>query len=154
MIERDLDVIVDQDDIAESWRRLVGFVIDWTILVAISLVVVAALGIDLGGDDALRVPISARLVQGAAGAAYYIGFTVARGQTPGKMLTQTRVVMHRTSRLPTLGPATMRWVIPGLFVFLPGISVASAVVYGWLFVDTLRRGLHDKAARTVVISAR
>jgi len=153
VIAREVGIVVHQDDIADSWRRLVGFVIDWTALVAISLVVVAALGIDFGGEDALRLPTSVRLVQGFVGAAYYIGFTVLRGQTPGKMLTRTRVVMLDTSRLPTLGPATMRWLIPGFFVFLPGVSVASAVVYGWLLFDTLRRGLHDKAAKTVVIRA-
>jgi uncharacterized RDD family membrane protein YckC len=28
------------------------------------------------------------------------------------------------------------------------------VIYGWLVFDTLRRGLHDKAAKTVVVHAR
>jgi uncharacterized RDD family membrane protein YckC len=142
------------EDIAEPWKRLVGFAVDWLILVMTSLVIVSALGIDLGGGDALRLPTSARVVQGLVGAAYYIGFTSARGQTPGKMLIGTRVVMKRTGKIPAPGPAVMRWVIPGLFVFLPGVSVISVVIYGWLLFNLYRQGLHDKAARTVVVHAR
>jgi uncharacterized RDD family membrane protein YckC len=145
---------VDADDIAEPWKRLVGLAIDWMVLVMTSLVIVSAFGIDLGGGDALRLPTSARLVQGLVGAAYYIGFTVARGQTPGKMLIGTRVVMKRTGEIPAPGPAVMRWVVPGLFVFLPGVSVVSVVIYGWLLFNVYRQGLHDKAARTVVVRAR
>jgi uncharacterized RDD family membrane protein YckC len=62
--------------------------------------------------------------------------------------------MERTTLIPGLGPSTLRWVVPGVFVFLPGVSVISAVIYGWLLFDTLRRGLHDKAAKTVVVRAR
>ncbi len=154
MIEGEWVPRVDEDDIAEPWRRLVGFVIDWTVLVMISVVIISVLGIDLGGADALRLPTSARFVQGLVGAAYYIGFTVSRGQTPGKMLIGTRVVMERTARIPDLGSSALRWAVPGVFVFLPGVSILSAVIYGWLLFDTLRRGLHDKAARTVVVRAR
>ena len=142
-----------EDDIAEPWRRLVGFAIDWTILVMIALVIISLLGIDLGDASALRLPTSARIVQGLVGAAYYIGFTVARGQTPGKMLMGTRVVMEQTSLIPGPGPLTLRWAVPGFFVFLPGVSVISAAIYGWLLFDTRRRGVHDKAAKTMVIRA-
>jgi len=154
MTQDDRGSHVDEHDIAEPWRRFVGFAIDWTILVMIALVIVSALGIDLGGGDALRLPTTARLVQGLVGAAYYIGFTVSRGQTPGKMLIGTRVVMEHTARVPGLVPSALRWAVPGFFVFLPGVSVIAVVIYGWLLFDTLRRGLHDKAAKTVVVLAR
>ncbi len=154
MTEREWQSPSVDDEIAEPWRRLVGFVIDWMILVMTSLILVWVLQIDLGAGDALRLPTSVRIVQGLVGAAYYIGFTVSRGQTPGKMLTGTRVVMERTGQIPNLGPSALRWVVPGLFVFLPGVSVVAAVIYGWLLFDSRRRGLHDKAAKTVVVHAR
>ena len=154
MTQGELSAPVAVDDIAEPWKRLAGFVIDWMVLVMTSLVIVSLLGIDLGGGDALRLPTSARTVQGLVGAAYYIGFTASRGQTPGKMLIGTRVVMKTTGEIPAPGPAVMRWAIPGLFVFLPGVSVISVVIYGWLFFNPYRQGLHDKAARTVVVRAR
>jgi uncharacterized RDD family membrane protein YckC len=154
MTEREWHSRVVDDEIAEPWRRLVGFVIDWMILVMIALILVSVLRIDLGAGDALRLPTSVRIVQGLLAAAYYIGFTVSRGQTPGKMLIGTRVVMERTGQIPGLRPSALRWVVPGLFAFLPGVSVVAAVIYGWLLFDSRRRGLHDKAAKTVVVHAR
>ena len=154
MTEREWQSPIVEDEIAEPWRRFVGFVIDWTVMVMITLVLVSILQVDLGTGDALRLPTSVRIVQGLVAAAYYIGFTVAFGQTPGKMLLGTRVVMQRTAQIPGFGPSTVRWVVPGVFVFLPGVSVVAAVIYGWLLFDSLRRGLHDKAAKTVVVHAR
>ncbi len=154
MTEREWPRPILDDEIAEPWRRLVGFVIDWMILVMIALILVSVLRIDLGAGDGLRLPASVLIVQGLVAAAYYIGFTVSRGQTPGKMLIGTRVVMERTGQIPGLGPSALRWVVPGVFAFLPGISVVAAVIYGWLLFDSRRRGLHDKAAKTVVVHAR
>ncbi len=154
MTQRNGESLTNEDDIAEPWRRFLGFVIDWSVLVIASLAAASVVGIDLGDQGALRLPASARLVQGLVGAAYHIGFTASVGQTPGKMLIRTRVVMERTERIPDLGSSALRWLVPGVFVFLPGVSIISVVIYGWLLFDTLRRGLHDKAARTVVIRAR
>jgi len=154
MTIRNGNSLTNEDDIAEPWRRFLGFVIDWTVLVMTSLAVVAVIGIDLGDEGAFRLPTSVRLVQGFVGAAYHIGFTASFGQTPGKMLIRTKVLKQRTARIPDLGSSALRWVVPGIFVFLPGVSVISVVVYGWLLFDTLRRGLHDKAARTVVVRVR
>jgi len=154
MTEREWHSPIVDDEIAEPWRRLVGFVIDWMILVMIALILVSVLRIDLGEGEGLRLPASVLIVQGLVAAGYYIGFTVSRGQTPGKMLIGTRVVMERTGQIPGLGPSALRWVVPGVFAFLPGISVVAAVIYGWLLFDSRRRGLHDKAAKTVVVHAR
>ncbi len=155
MTDRDSDSPITEDDIAEPWRRLVGFVIDLMIMVIYLLFLAWILQIDLdAGNALLPTSTSVRIVQGLVGAAYYIGFTVWRGQTPGKMLIGTRVVIERTARIPGLGPSTLRWLVPGIFLFLPGVSVLRAVIYGWLVFDILHRGLHDKAAKTVVILAR
>ena len=146
--------LIHEDEIAEPWRRLVGFIIDWFVLVMLTLVIVSALGIDMGEGSALRLPTSVRILQGLVGAAYYIMFTVSRGQTPGKMLLGTRVVLQRTGQIPALVPSAVRWLVPGVWVFLPGVSVVSIVIYGWLLFNVYRQGLHDKAARTVVVHAR
>jgi len=154
MTEADIHSPIADQEIAEPWRRLVGFVIDWMVMVVIALILVAVLQVDLGTGDGLLLPFGVRIVQGLVAAAYYVGFTVSRGQTPGKMLIGTRVVVERTAEIPGLGPSSLRWVVPGVFVFLPGISIIAMVIYGWLLFDSRRRGLHDKAARTVVVLAR
>jgi len=154
MTERDVHRPIGDEQIAEPWRRLVGFVIDWVLMVLITLILIRVFQVDFGTGDTLRLPASVLITQGLVAAAYYIEFTVWRGQTPGKMVAGTRVVMERTGRIPGLGPSSLRWVVPGVFVFLPGVSVVAAVIYGWLLFDKRRRGLHDKTARTVVIRAR
>ena len=154
MTEPDTHGPIADQEIAEPWRRLVGFVIDWMVMVVIALILVAVLQVDLDAGDGLRFPASVRIVQGLVAAAYYIGFTASRGQTPGKMLIGTRVVMEHTAHIPGLGPSSLRWVVPGVFVFLPGVSIIAMVIYGWLLFDSRRRGLHDKAAKTVVVLAR
>ncbi len=154
MTERDLCSPIAEDEIAEPWRRLAGFVLDWIVMVLIALILLSVLRIDLDVGDGLRLPASVRIVQGLVTAVYYIGFTASRGQTPGKILIGTKVVMERTAQIPGLGPSSLRWVVPGVFVFLPGVSVVGVVIYGWLLFDSRRRGLHDKAAKTVVMLAR
>ena len=154
MTERDRRSPIVDDDLAEPWRRLVGFVVDWMIMVLIAVILVSVLQVDFEAGDGLRLPAAVLIVQGLVAAAYYIGFTVFRGQTPGKMLIGTRVVMERTAGIPGLGPSVLRWVVPGVFVFLPGVSVVFMGIYGWLLFDSRRRGLHDKAAKTVVVRAR
>ena len=154
MTERDTHSPIGDDEIAEPWRRLVGFVIDWMVIVLITLILVSVLQVDLDAGDGLRLPASVLIVQGLVVAAYYVGFTVSRGQTPGKILIGTKVVMERTAQIPALGPSALRWVVPGVFVFLPGVSVLAIGIYGWLLFDSRNRGVHDKAAKTVVVRAR
>ncbi len=64
MTEREWHRPTLDDEIAEPWRRLVGFVIDWMILVMIALVLISVLRIDLGEGDGLRLPASVLIVQG------------------------------------------------------------------------------------------
>lgn len=154
MTEPTLHRTIPEDVIAEPWRRLAGFVIDWTILVMITLMLMSVFQFDLEARDDFGLPASARIVQGITVAVYYIGFTMSRGQTPGKMLTGTMVLVETTAQIPGLGPSALRWIVPGIFVFLPGVSVIFAVIYGWMVFDDRRRGLHDKAAKTVVVRVR
>jgi len=152
--ESGFDSPITDEEIAESWRRGLGFVLDWAALVLIALVFVSVLQIDLETAGEFRLPVSVRIVQGLVAAVYYVGFTATRGQTPGKIMTGTRVLMERTATIPDFRQSVVRWIVPGVFVFLPGVSVVAAVIYAWLVFDPRRRGLHDKAAKTVVVLAR
>ena len=146
------DVLLDID-LTPRWRRFVGFVIDWFVQVLLTLLLLQLTGVELGGSGTLQAPAATRFIQAVVGLLYYVGFIAFRGQTPGKMLLRTRVVMSRTGGTPNIKAAVIRWLIPGVWTFLPGVSVAWLVTYGWLAVDLRRQGLHDKAARTVVVGA-
>ena len=147
------DAVAD-GDIASAWLRLTGFVVDIVILLSVGQLIAAVLGVDLDPAVTLDLPSRFRIAQGLFGAAYYIGFTSSRGQTPGKMFAGTRVVMEETAEIPGRRPATLRWFLPGVFTFLPGISIIQLAVYVWVPFDNRRRGLHDMAAKTVVIKTR
>ncbi len=151
MTDRDSDSPITEDEIAGIWRRAIGFLADQALLVIITLMVAGVLGIEIGEDTALRLPADLVITRAIASAVYYITFTTTRGQTPGKMLTGTRVVMERTGLIPGVGPSALRWAVPGIPEAPQGISVIALFVRAWSLVDYRNRGLHDKAAKTVVI---
>ncbi len=93
-----------------------------------------------------------------------------RGQTIGKAIRRIRVVRASDGATPSLGQAIVRWAVPvaaggipcvAAVSLLPSVGplgfgamfVAWAPIYLTSFADDRRRGWHDKAARTVVVSA-
>ena len=151
MTDRDSDSPITEDEIASFWQRVLGFVADQALLVIITLILARMLNIEIAEDDALRLPADLVITRAIASAVYYIAFTTSRGQTPGKMLAGTRVVMERTGLIPGIGPSVLRWAVPGIPEAPPGLSVIGLFVRVWSLVDDRNRGLHDKAAKTVVI---
>ena len=136
----------DRAALATPGQRLGGALVDGALLQ------VAALA--LAGLDR---PIAA-VVSTTVYLAYVVASVAVRGQTLGKVALGARVVDTATVGLPTLWQAATRAVVPlaGVVVDVAlGITAVGAfwvlTVYGWLLVDEHRRGLHDKAAGTVVV---
>lgn len=83
-----------------------------------------------------------------------------RGQTPGKILTRTRVARVADGRNPTWLESAARWVVP--VVVLLGLAPVIgtlvfpilAVIYGTALLDRGGRNVLDKLARTRVVQAR
>jgi uncharacterized RDD family membrane protein YckC len=88
--------------------------------------------------------------------AYETAFVCWRGQTLGKLVTGTRVARQVDGRYPLWWHAAIRVVLPDviLIVAFPVSIVLVSVIYGIAAWDPMRRGLHDKAAGTVVVNAR
>lgn len=98
-------------------------------------------------------------VVAAAAVAYRVSTTALWGAGLGKWLLGLRVITDRTPSgpaaydLPGWGRAWRRWLVPqapGL-IPLPGTGL---LAYLPAFTDRRRRGLHDRAAGTVVIDVR
>ena len=97
-------------------------------------------------------------------AVYVVPSTAASGRTLGKLAVGTRVVAARTLRPPGLATSLVRWAVlagPSLVVDAATHSarwgfatLATMVVVAPITWDLLRRGLHDRAAGTVVIRTR
>ena len=77
--------------------------------------------------------------------AYYLGFWLLAGQTPGKRIMGVRIVRTDGERL-TFGNAVRRLV---------GYWLSTVVFLGylWILADNRRQGWHDKLAGTMVIYA-
>jgi uncharacterized RDD family membrane protein YckC len=76
--------------------------------------------------------------------AYFVGFWGWRGQTPGKMLTRTKITLLDGSRIGW-NRAIARFIgylISALFLLIPFL---------WIAFDTRKQGIHDKLAGTYVI---
>jgi uncharacterized RDD family membrane protein YckC len=155
--------------LASRWARFGGFVVDLVIAAAVySLVARAARAVgatdDAGGELAV-VAIVAWWTR-----ALLETVPVARwGWTLGKLAVGTRVVGTETLAPPGIPRAVLRWMV----VALP--EIVAVAVWGLLDADVLglavlwggaiavhvgvlverdRRGLHDLAARTLVVRAR
>jgi uncharacterized RDD family membrane protein YckC len=82
-----------------------------------------------------------------------IGATAWVGRTPGKWLLGLRVVdAADPTRAPRLAKAALRWLVPQVSGAIP-LPGTGAVVYPPIVRDPWRRGLHDRAAGTLVVRA-
>ena len=99
--------------------------------------------------------VTISLVSLVIGAIYEIGMLVARGATVGKLATGMRVARVADGEKPQLQDAAIRWAVPGIAGLIPVagglISLLDAL---WCLWDPNRQCLHDKAAKTVVVSTK
>ena len=85
------------------------------------------------------------------GGAYEIAFIALKGRTPGKWVTSIKVVRADNGDLPSWGAAAGRWIIPAigyLLFVIPGLLIHASLLW-----DDRRQGWHDKAVKTLVVSA-
>lgn len=82
------------------------------------------------------------------------------GQTAGKWLCRIKVVDWDSGNLPPVSNALIRAAVPAMFLALSLLGGALSylifvvpLIYLTSIADSVYRGLHDKAARTIVLSA-
>jgi uncharacterized RDD family membrane protein YckC len=137
-------------DLAPRWRRILATLIDWTFAFVIATAVAAAVLFALQDGDgfvALGMTTLAWMVTGAVVAFSNEALGEGRtGQTYGKNLVRIRVVHDPDRPGIGIGRAAIRSAIKvvGWQVFALGIA--------WIAWDPYRRGWHDLAATTAVVS--
>lgn len=137
-------------DLASPGRRFLGAVIDWMLLGTV------AAGTVLVIDGSIRNRDVAALIIGAV---YTVVLVAVWGRTVGKAAVGTWVEPIDGSAPPGWGAATIRWAVPALAVLaFPFGAVGFVVGEVWLvavyapILGPRRQGLHDRAARTVVLA--
>lgn len=141
----------DTQELATVGQRVVGALVDG-LLTSMVVVIPLILGfVELDDfDGTLPAPILIGLF--LFGAIYTIVPTAVWGQTLGKIAVGTRVVTEADGALPGWRRSAVRWALPGLAGRLPviGLFVSLAITVS-LLLDPRRRGLHDRAAGTIVV---
>ena len=136
-------------------RRFMGFVIDSLLIGVLSLLMLPLFDVNLDDLDNVELPAGWQVGYLVMLGVYQIGFIIWRGQTPGKIALRMKVADETTDAIPGLGAATVRWLIPAAAATVPLVGVvALGVIYGAVLFDRRRQGIHDRAARTVVIDLR
>ena len=133
--------------LATAGGRLGARIIDGIILVFAGIIV------DLIGPVMIGSIIIGPIIVGPiiVGAFYEVMFVSLKGQTPGKMATGIKIVRADNGGRPGWGASTGRWAIPAvgyLLFVLPGLLVNTSLLWG-----ERRRGWHDKAVNTLVVTA-
>lgn len=131
-------------DYAGFWPRAIALLIDWLIVVVITMpVIVVAFGAWYFSLDPVRR--SWDLAIAAAVGAIIVGFWRYCGATPGKLAVGLKIVDARTGLAPSTGRLVLRlvcYLVSALPLYLGFV---------WVALDRRKQGWHDKIAGTVVI---
>jgi uncharacterized RDD family membrane protein YckC len=139
-------------EFAGFWIRLAAFIIDGIIagilVGAIMAIMFPFTWIPLFGGDAHWIPFYRGTVQNiisnGVNFAYVVAFWTWRGQTPGKMLLNIKVIRTDGSNI-SLGYAILRYLGYLISGFVLGLG------FLWIAFDARKQGWHDKIADTYVV---
>jgi uncharacterized RDD family membrane protein YckC len=151
------DPLSGMPPLADSGKRVLARIIDM-ILVAIVVGLLAwAFRIGQYTVDSDDWEFGRSLAQEALAAILYIAydtyFSVKSGQTLGKKLMKLRVANLNDGSTPSVQTALIRAAVLWLPFAFCCACVWTAIAGGWSFFDKpYKQGLHDKAAKTVVVS--
>jgi uncharacterized RDD family membrane protein YckC len=131
-------------DYAGFWQRALAFLIDWLIVVVISMpVIVVVFGAEYFSLDPLRRSWDL-LIAFIVGVAILV-FWRLYGATPGKIAVALKIVDAETGKPPSTG----RLVVRLLCYLLSALPLYLGFI--WVAIDRRKQGWHDKIAGTVVI---
>lgn len=138
--------------LATPMRRLGGFLIDSVLYAALLFFLLLPEG-DLQpiAEGDAPIPGSTLLIYLLLVGVYQVVLTALRGQTIGKMAVGTKVIDPETGRIPSWQSSFIRWGAPAALSTIPYLGFLAIGMYAWLLWDARRQGLHDKAARTLVV---
>lgn len=128
---------------AGFWVRVLAFILDGIVLAVIGAVLTPLFGGGLTTDSAINP--TANAISTLVGLVYFIGFWAWRGQTPGMMPFNMRVVRADNGERPDWVRGLLRYV--GLLVSFVVIFIGVI----WVAFDARKQGWHDKIAGTVVV---
>ncbi len=132
---------------AGFWVRLLAFILDAIVLAVVTTALgpLFGTGTMIQTGTSFQVNYQANALGTLFGLVYFIGFWAWRGQTPGMMPFNMRVVQADNGQKVDVVRALLRYV---------GLIISIAVIFIgviWAAFDSRKQGWHDKIASTLVV---
>ncbi|MEU0219459.1 RDD family protein [Streptomyces sp. NPDC006265] len=153
------DPLAGMPPLADSVMRTLARIIDMILVGVVVWLLTWGFGVNEYDVDSDRIEISKSFWQSAVAAVLYIAYdtvlTARTGQTLGKKLLRMRVANLDNGATPSVQNALARAAVLWIPFAFCCACVWTAVCGGWSYFDRpYKQGLHDKAAKTVVVSTK
>ncbi|MZD07840.1 RDD family protein [Streptomyces sp. SID5785] len=151
------DPLAGMPPLADNGRRFLARLIDLILVGIVSGLLAWLFGFADYSVDADKIEYGKQFGSGVIGAVLYIGYdTILQsrtGQTLGKRLMKLRVANLDNGATPSVQTNLVRAAVLWLPTMFCCACIWLIISGGWsLFDKPYRQGLHDKAAKTVVVS--
>ncbi|GGZ22280.1 RDD family protein [Streptomyces poonensis] len=155
------DPLAGMPPLADPGKRVLARVIDMVVVGIVVVLVgwaifgstVYGIGADVADDVDYGRNIGHEILAAVLYLAYDTFFTARNGQTPGKRLMKLRTANLGDGSTPSVQTALLRAAVLWIPFAFCCACFWTVIAGGWSFFDKpYRQGLHDKAARTVVVS--
>ncbi|MDI3421279.1 RDD family protein [Streptomyces luteolus] len=151
------DPLAGMPPLADSGRRTLARIVDMLIVGIVVALLSWAFGWTKVEIDTAEVEYGTTFGRSVLSAILYMAydtwFTSRSGQTPGKQLMKLRTANLDNGATPSLQTSLVRAAVLWLPFAFCCYFIWTAICGGWSFFDKpYKQGLHDKAAKTVVVS--
>lgn len=151
------DPLAGMPPLADSAKRTLARIIDMILVGIVVFLLTWPFGVNEYNVDGNNVNVGNGFVQSAVAAALYIAYdtvlTARTGQTLGKRLMHLRVADLSDGSNPSVQTSLMRAAVLWLPFAFCCACVWTIIAGGWSYFDRpYKQGLHDKPAKTVVVS--
>ncbi|MFJ9346912.1 RDD family protein [Streptomyces sp. NPDC101237] len=153
------DPLAGMPPLADSGRRTLARIIDMILVLIVVWLLTWAFGVreyEVNGD---RMEVGKSFAQSLVAAVLFIGYdtlmTARSGRTLGKKWLGMRVADLSDGSTPSARTSLVRALVLWLPFAFCCACVWTVICGGWSFFDKpYKQGLHDKAAKTVVVTTR
>ncbi|MGW0140250.1 RDD family protein [Streptomyces calvus] len=153
------DPLAGMPPLADSGRRTLARLIDMLLVGVVVWLLTWPFGVSEYNVDGDEINVGNSFGQSVVAAVLYLAYdtfmTARTGQTLGKKWLGMRVADLNDGSTPSVQTALIRAAVLWLPFAFCCACVWTAISGGWSFFDRpYKQGLHDKAAKTVVVSTR
>ncbi|MGW3662869.1 RDD family protein [Streptomyces sp. NPDC005141] len=153
------DPLAGMPPLAESGKRVLARILDMILVGIVVWLLSWAFGVTEFNVDSDKIEYGKGFGQSLVAAVLYVAYDTVMisksGQTLGKRLFNHRVANLDNGSTPSVQTSLVRALVLWIPFAFCCACVWTAIAGGWSFFDKpYKQGLHDKAAKTVVVDSR